>query len=42
LARVPAEELRGDSEVWSTNVPEALASGLRFIETPSVEASELE
>src|SRR5512146_1819694 len=38
-ARVPGERCRLEIEVWRTIVPPAVASGLRFIETPSVPAS---
>lgn len=39
LARLPGERLRPLSVVCSTNEPPALASGLRFIDTPSCPAS---
>ncbi len=40
LARLPAEEENAPKAVCSTKLPVAVASGLRFIDTPSVPLSD--
>src|SRR5262245_48538177 len=40
LARVPPDLWSDEIAVWSTNDPVALPSGFRFIDTPSVLASD--